>query len=549
MKYNKKFNNTGKTTGLLFMIFLVIILNSGPAMADTFQLQLYSGWNEISTPFSVTETFSQADPDAVDPLWLHWNPVTGSYESGFLSDPSSLERGKGYWIYANTETIITITGNNYGGEATVAIKPGWNQVGHVYTEELLWGEVEVRNGNATLSVVDAANPPNEWISIILLWFNTHQNHYDSFMHTDNLSGGKGYWLWSNTDSQLVFPARLVLSAIVVKPIEPEVTAGGVIQLTANGYYTNPEDPTALPVIINITDLCQWSVSDTIGWIDQDGVFSAGSRPGTAPVYAVLDDVVGSTNITVIEDSNSIDYISITHTGSANLQTGQSKQLYCSVHYFDGSTHDVTESAFWSSNDPHTVEVTSAGFVTANNAGSAQITAAYNNFVALVSLTVSEAVDDYLEIWEGNENDLRENATPVNTNFLYENLQCNDDDWYKVYLNEGEPVKIEIFFSGEEADIDMYSIDVNWNLLSGSYSVTDNEENIFIPEYTGAYFIRVYPYSGYAGYSMIINENFDDLAAINVYPESLTMEEGEYVNFSVYTEFSGAIQQNFGTTPI
>lgn len=89
------------------------------------------------------------------------------------------------------------------------------------------------------------------------------------------------------------------------------------------------------------------------------------------------------------------------------------------------------------------------------------------------------------------------------------LCSGDEDWYRVVLQEGDGLEVDIFFDGEESDLDMELLkSTNDELLQVDSSVSiDSIETVYERRATAAttYYVRVYGYRGAAGsYDMTVN---------------------------------------------
>lgn len=75
--------------------------------------------------------------------------------------------------------------------------------------------------------------------------------------------------------------------------------------------------------------------------------------------------------------------------------------------------------------------------------------------------------------------------------------ANDDDWYKIDVAPDgfERVLVDLQFAHADGDIDIQLYDDSGNLLTGGYSVSDNESIDYKVSEPGSYYLRVYPYSG------------------------------------------------------
>lgn len=84
---------------------------------------LEPGWNLISIPLRVDDTFSSQD-------WLGENAVLWLYDAAQQQyvQPSSLEPNRGYWVRSDHPRNLLITGLPVKDES-VSLNPGWNLIG------------------------------------------------------------------------------------------------------------------------------------------------------------------------------------------------------------------------------------------------------------------------------------------------------------------------------------------------------------------------------------------------------------------------------------
>ena len=90
------------------------------------------------------------------------------------------------------------------------------------------------------------------------------------------------------------------------------------------------------------------------------------------------------------------------------------------------------------------------------------------------------------------NDSLDGAEPLPPE-LYTGLNvCEDDeDWYRVTLDAGATITVDLEFSHAEGDIDMRFLDSSGSPLRSSTSGTDDESIEYTAETSGTYYIRVY----------------------------------------------------------
>ena len=120
-------------------------------------------------------------------------------------------------------------------------------------------------------------------------------------------------------------------------------------------------------------------------------FRPASLGAQTSVLIINDDANNSPQKVKLSGNGSPAVIqSITVSGfNGGMKRGQTQQLTALSRYTDGSVHDITAAAIWSTNAPLVATVNPAGLVTATGGGSAIIQASYASFTA--SFTENVAV--------------------------------------------------------------------------------------------------------------------------------------------------------------
>lgn len=196
-----------------------------------------------------------------------------------------------------------------------------------------------------------------------------------------------------TSGGIVGTTHLTVSAaalrtIQVTPPTPSVPAGRTLQLTAIGVYsdTSTQDLTAV-VAWSTSAPSTASVSNAPG---TQGLASALTE-GTATVTASLGGTSGNVLFTVT--TAVLQAIQVTPANTARPR-GLGQQFTATGVYSDGSTHDVTTSATWTSSAPATVSISNAagsqGYASAVNVGSVSITATLSGVLGATFFTVTAA---------------------------------------------------------------------------------------------------------------------------------------------------------------
>lgn len=199
-----------------------------------------------------------------------------------------------------------------------------------------------------------------------------------------------------TDTQAITVTGPALIGIDVNPPSASVAAGGDVQFTATGRYSDGSQTTITDSVIWASGSVAADVSNTTG---TEGLASAASA-GSAAITATLTDpntgvIVGTATLTV--SAATLTSIEIT-PNPVSLASGTTQQLTATGLYSDGSTVNITELAAWSSvNAAVTVSDTagSKGLVTGVTGGNtvnitAQLNGGAGNKTDTVAVTVTNA---------------------------------------------------------------------------------------------------------------------------------------------------------------
>lgn len=141
--------------------------------------------------------------------------------------------------------------------------------------------------------------------------------------------------------------------------------------------------------------------------------------------------------------------------------------------------------------------------------------------------------------EYEENDIKDEAAEVDYS-LYEDLYCEDDDWYKIYLNNGDDIYVTI---DGAADIDLYLYDEEENELDSSEGLGGEEEVSTTDVTEGWYYIQVYFFFDTTSYDMNITE--EGPAALHISTDALgELESEEEVEVTITVTGSGPIEDAY-----
>jgi hypothetical protein len=171
---------------------------TNPPAGTKFTLPLQSGWNLISVPLSAAER----SPDKI------FSGINGSYEAVYSFDGTnyqdyvpgvtggsltSIEPGRGYWIYMTKPASLEITGS--AATSGVQLKTGWNLVGY--------------NSTGSKAVAEALSSISGKFDAVYS-FDTASNSYRAYVPGEagdltTLEAGRGYWIYVNADATWTLP--------------------------------------------------------------------------------------------------------------------------------------------------------------------------------------------------------------------------------------------------------------------------------------------------------------------------------------------------------
>lgn len=148
-----------------------------------------------------------------------------------------------------------------------------------------------------------------------------------------------------------------------------------------------------------------------------------------------------------------------------------------------------------------------------------------------------------------DNDKFEDAKSITTG-NYSILECNDEDWFKIYSNTGT-LDITINFSHSNGDLNLELYNSSNSRIEYSNGTSDTEEISYSVNSTGYYFVKVFGYDGAINnYSLSINYtpvSNPPLKAAN--PSPINGAAAQSINTDIsWTNGGGAVSYDvyFGT---
>lgn len=114
-----------------------------------------------------------------------------------------------------------------------------------------------------------------------------------------------------------------------------------------------------------------------------------------------------------------------------------------------------------------------------------------------SITIN-TMDDHYE-----DNDGFNNATEVEHG-SYNGLVCNDDDYYKIFLDTDDTITVAVGFRTAEGNINLHLYDPVFSMVAASVSTTDHEYITHTATMRGFYYIKVSQLGSGNTYDLVIN---------------------------------------------
>ena len=172
-----------------------------------------------------------------------------------------------------------------------------------------------------------------------------------------------------------------LSSIAITPSEPSIGTGAQQSFTAVGTFSDGSTQRLASVMWESSS----SATATISGDDTNPGVANGLAQGTNTITASAAGVSGSATLTVTAPT----LLSITISPQdATIPAGATQQFTATAVYSDGSTHDLTSTATWSTSQTVVVAVNSSGLVAGLFQGTATIQANSGSVNASTTVTVA-----------------------------------------------------------------------------------------------------------------------------------------------------------------
>jgi lysophospholipase L1-like esterase len=151
------------------------------------------------------------------------------------------------------------------------------------------------------------------------------------------------------------PPKVTLSSIAVTPAGPSVTAGSTQQFKATGTFSDGSTQ-------DLTSSATWTSSITSAATINSTGLATGVAAGQSTISATQTSVTGSTNLTVKAPAAKLLSIKVT-PDNTSIVRGTTEQFTATGKFDDGTSHPVTSSVTWKSDNTSAATINSSGVAT------------------------------------------------------------------------------------------------------------------------------------------------------------------------------------------
>ena len=170
-----------------------------------------AGLNLLSAPYDYSGMGLDSLFGYTGVLLAAEQPSTGAYAFSPAAPADALHLGRGYWVnLPHAVTLSTVgTPAPAGQDFSVALSPGWNQIGQPYTTSETLGSLNVSAGGSAVSFDQASAAAPLLVSSLVYRYAPGSGAtaagYVWVRDTDTLQPGLGYWIYAYQAVTLVFP--------------------------------------------------------------------------------------------------------------------------------------------------------------------------------------------------------------------------------------------------------------------------------------------------------------------------------------------------------
>jgi subtilase family serine protease len=170
-----------------------------------------AGLNLISAPYDYTGVPLDSLFGYSGVLLAAWQPVTAAYALTPNAPADAMHLGQGYWV--NLPTAVTLSSAGTPADTThdfsIALQPGWNQIGDPFITPVTLGNVTVTAGSAAVPFSQATTATPLLLSSLVYRYapksGTAAGSYVWVRSTESLQPGLGYWVYAYQAVTLTVP--------------------------------------------------------------------------------------------------------------------------------------------------------------------------------------------------------------------------------------------------------------------------------------------------------------------------------------------------------
>ena len=345
------------------------------------------------TPTPTTVTLSSASPAAAT---LTWGPATPTFPLSFTAAQCSLSASDGTFLapaaesgsgsvstgplhtvgtYSAQMTCSAAPGNSITSftQATVkvialvsiGVTPAAPQVAAAGSIQLTATGIYTDNSTQNLNAIATWSSSAPGVASVTAGL-VRCNAYASAGGSATISATSATATGTTTGSTTVTCLAPVLNSISIAPAQLTLPTGGTAQLTATGNFSSgPSQP--------LNGSVQWSSSvPSVATVSATGLVTCNANAtvsGSATISATSGNVSGSAGVTC-QAAAVLKYISVTPSRECEIPNGGKRQLTAIGTYSNGTTKNLTATAYWASSASKVATV-SAGLVMCKDSHSRQ----------------------------------------------------------------------------------------------------------------------------------------------------------------------------------
>ena len=170
-----------------------------------------TGLNFISVPYDYSGLSLDSIFGYTGVKLAVWLPAQSQYALTPNSPADALRPGRGYWVnlpHALTLTTVGVS-TNKTQDFSIALSPGWNQVGNPFTVPIKLGITRAANGSVQVPFAEAASAVPLLLSSLVYSYQPAASgatgSYVWTRDTDFLQPGQGYWVYAYQAVTLTIP--------------------------------------------------------------------------------------------------------------------------------------------------------------------------------------------------------------------------------------------------------------------------------------------------------------------------------------------------------